>query len=187
MTTRFATATLLLSAAAICFAPALSSAVVWCLMGIISVAAIYTVHKIEKANNENTKAQSRLIKQQADLESLEAKYRDTLAIKERFLANMSHEIRTPMNGVFGMTDLLSETRLNDKQSRYVSTIRHSLESLLSITNDILDFSKIQEGELRLEKSQFQLAQMVEDICEIHAEAAQQKGCLLYTSPSPRDS
>ena len=36
-------------------------------------------------------------------------------VKSEFLATMSHEIRTPMNGVFGMTELLRGTPLNERQ------------------------------------------------------------------------
>ncbi len=172
MTTRFATAILLLCVGLIWFVPGLPVVVAWCLLATVAAASLYTLYKVERSITKNKAATDAHATQ---MQALQTKYEDTLAIKERFLANMSHEIRTPMNGVFGMTDLLAGTELTDKQQRYVNTIKHSLESLLNITNDILDFSKIQEGDLRLENSHFPLALMVEDICEIHAEAAQKKG------------
>ena len=79
--------------------------------------------------------------------------------KSEFLANMSHEIRTPMNGIMGMSQLLSNCKLGEREREFVQTIDRSSQALLTIINDILDFSKLRRAGSNWTRSPFYFAKV----------------------------
>lgn len=96
-------------------------------------------------------------------------------IKNDFVSMISHEIRTPLNGIIGTIDIISETRLDDSQKKYVRIIRKSAKLLMDIINDVLDFSKMEVNKLELIVEPFSFSEIIEEHIALYFPLIEEKG------------
>jgi PAS domain S-box-containing protein len=103
------------------------------------------------------------IKNEKELEKAMQKIEEASKAKSNFLSNMSHEIRTPLNGIIGMYEILKMSDLTNEQLKLVGIIKQSGHNLLSIINDILDLSKLESGKMKVDESELNLHNIVDEV------------------------
>ena len=96
--------------------------------------------------------------------------------KSRFVTGMSHELRTPLNSILGYAQILqADANIPVNRQNAVSVIRRSGEHLLSLIDGMLDIARIEAGKMRLESGELALREFLDQIVQMVAPQAAQKG------------
>lgn len=106
------------------------------------------------------------------------------AAKSEILSTLCHEIRNPVNVMVGMMDLALQTNLTPEQREYLTLMKISSGSVLSVINNTLDLEKIEAGFVDLEKIAFSLRESANETIKMLAFEAQRKGLRLALDIAP---
>ncbi|OTW26342.1 two-component sensor histidine kinase BarA [Vibrio parahaemolyticus] len=142
-------------------------------------------HSIDQATSDLRETLEQLEIQNVELDIAKKRAQEAARVKSEFLANMSHELRTPLNGVIGFTRQMLKTQLSNSQTDYLQTIEKSANNLLNIINDILDFSKLEAGKLALENIPFDFRESLEEVINLQATSAHEKGLEITLKVDPK--
>ncbi|AWX44095.1 Histidine kinase [Flagellimonas maritima] len=97
---------------------------------------------------------------------------DTLKIREEyrkdFLGNVSHELKTPLFTVQGYILTLLDGAMNDKKIRekYLTRANKGVERLIYIVRDLDLITKLEVGGLKLDRSNFDIIELVQNVFDL---------------------
>jgi len=164
---------------------------------IISMIGLYNNELLERLNflreraliqkqNEieriNADLENKVIKRTKDLTLAKEKAEESDQLKSAFLANMSHEIRTPMNGILGFTNLLKEPKLSaEEHSLFLEMIDKSGQRMLNTVNDIIEISQIEAKQVKLNFTEVDVVNEVEELISFFTSEANAKNVNLYST------
>lgn len=132
----------------------------WMVGSALLLFSVMMIFSSKKFHTNFTEAVLLQINQQQLIEKLE----NAAIAKDAFFATMSHELRTPLNSIIGFSQILMRRNDTSKEFfNYIEKIFISGKHLLDLVNTILDFSKIKAGKMEINKQNFQLSGMLQEI------------------------
>lgn len=137
------------------------------LISILSIALISILSLLSLSlykNNKIRTSTNKLLKDKNKELTLE-KEKAERASKARadFLSTVSHELRTPLNAINGITYLLLQEKPKVSQLNYLKSLEFSGNYLLNFINDILEINRLESDKVFIEKINFNLLELCENI------------------------
>lgn len=140
---------------------------------------LYTVKKwnqqLEKQIEEQTLSiagqKNKIIEQKEKMLDLNERLREADQAKLKYYTNLSHEFRTPLTIIMGYIDTLQEQGVNQG---ILKKIKKSSDRLYSLVNQFIDLRKYDQGELKLNVSNFDIVAFTKDIVDSYKDLAHKK-------------
>lgn len=125
----------------------------------------------EELEKQYTHLEDRVKTRTKELEASKIEAEAANEAKTVFIANISHELRTPLNGILGMTSIAMEETDHQQIQDSLRLIHRSGELLLHIFTELLTYSKNTLNRSKLEKSNFQILEVANQVKSIFGKVA----------------
>jgi len=92
-------------------------------------------------------------------------------VKRDFVRDASHELKTPLTAIKGFVETLEE---EVGKNKYIEIIKRNIERMINIINDLLTLSKIEDKDVKLEISEFDFLEMINNVIKIFSGKIKEK-------------
>ncbi|HXG95004.1 MAG TPA: ATP-binding protein [Blastocatellia bacterium] len=152
------------------------------------------IEELQSQNSELVRVLAELTRSRRDLEQTNRelqeaneKLRQVDEMKSRFISTIAHEVRTPLNAMTGLITVLARDRtdpLTPRQRETVERLDKSAKMLIQLVNDLLDLSRLQARRMQVKIQEFDLAELIDSICNGLKQTAADKGVSLTCDIAP---
>ena len=90
--------------------------------------------------------------------------------KTELITNVSHDLKTPLTSIINYVDLLQKIEINNPQAKeYLDVLARQAAKLKKLTEDLIDASKASTGNIKMELSNIDMNEFVEQIAGEYAD------------------
>ncbi len=109
-------------------------------------------------------------------------------IRTDFVANVSHELKTPLTLIKGYIETLEDRAIDDKEKahKFISIIKEHTNRLENIINDLLSLSELELSRNSIEKTEFDLRYLIDEVVMGFGHALEAKQQTLSINPQGND-
>lgn len=121
-------------------------------------------HRVEAIEHERQLASRELSSTKLDLVNRELQQINEERTK--FISTVSHELKTPLTSIIAFTDILSKHQGGEKEERNIKQldiVKKSGQHLLTLINDLLDYSRLESGEVKIDREEFDMGELVTEV------------------------
>ena len=101
-------------------------------------------------------------------------------MRKDFVANVSHELKTPITSITGFAETLLSGAKDDKESldRFLTIIYDESSRLQGLIEDLLTLSRLEADEFKIERTDVDMNQLIEEVLPVVEQRAKQEGITL---------
>ncbi len=102
------------------------------------------------------------------------------AYRREFLSNVSHEIKTPISNIQGYISTLLAGGLEDQDINrdFLLKTEKNIDRLIELVNDLDIITRFESGEVKMEKTRFDIHALAKEVYEFLADSAKAAGIRL---------
>lgn len=89
--------------------------------------------------------------------------------KDKLFSIISHDLRSPFNSILGFVEILKEefdTLEKEEAEYYINLLHQSSNQVFQLVTNLLQFSRFQLGKINIEKVEFNIKSLVDEIYEV---------------------
>jgi signal transduction histidine kinase len=148
------------------------------LCGLVLLRLMGVIHALDRLRGEERLARAEAETAQRLLTEQNERLREADRLKDEFVALISHDLRTPLTSITGYVELALEDDLTDEVRGFLDVVARNAERLLALVNDLLFVARLQAGEMSLDPTEVDLAEVVRDAVHALEPRAVAKGITL---------
>jgi PAS domain S-box-containing protein len=111
-------------------------------------------------------------------QKLQEQLRDADRRKDEFLAMLGHELRNPLSIIHNVLQILRKKYGADGTAEMRGMIEQQVRHMGRLIDDLLDISRVTTGKIRLEKTRFDLTQVIADTIQGYRDNLEASGLTL---------